>query len=192
MHPSCHIVKYADDTAVVGLISHNDESKYRREVDHLEGWCRDNNLYINVEKTKEMVVDYRRIRSTPPPPLSFRGADVEVVSSFKCLGVHITNRLMWSKNTSCLVKKAHQRLFFLRRLRQAGLNISVLAAFYRCAVKSVLTSCITVWHGSCSAADRKAVQRVVKPAQRIASSSLPAVKASTSTAAGAGREPPAS
>lgn len=90
----------------------------------MEGWCRDNNLYINMEKTKEIVMDYRRIRSSP---LSVRGADV--VSSFKCLGVHITDVLLMWSNTYCLVKKAHQRLFFLRTLRQAGLNISVLVAF---------------------------------------------------------------
>ncbi|KAI4901949.1 hypothetical protein NFI96_022519, partial [Prochilodus magdalenae] len=36
----------------------------------------------------------------------------------------------------------------------------------RCVVESVLCSSINVWHGSCSAADRKALQRVVKAAQR--------------------------
>ncbi|KAI3364359.1 hypothetical protein L3Q82_011160, partial [Scortum barcoo] len=67
IHPSCLIVKFADDTAVVGRIANNDESDYRQEVEHLEGWCRQNNLCINVKKTKEMIVDFRRGRHLPLP-----------------------------------------------------------------------------------------------------------------------------
>ncbi|KAI3376821.1 hypothetical protein L3Q82_000396 [Scortum barcoo] len=174
IHPSCLIVKkFADDTAVVGRIANNDESDYRQEVEHLEGWCRqNNNLCINVKKTKEMIVDFRRGRHLPSP-LYIGGTAVEVVSSFRYLGVHISDDLTWSKNTSCLIRKAHQRLYFLRRLRRAGLGSSVLTSFYRCVVESVLSSCIIVWHGSCSAAEKKALQRVVKAAQRTVGCSLP-------------------
>ncbi|KAI3368906.1 hypothetical protein L3Q82_025426 [Scortum barcoo] len=172
IHPSCLIVKFADDTAVVGRIANNDESDYRQEVEHLEGWCRQNNLCINVKKTKEMIVDFRRGRHLPSP-LYIGGTAVEVVSSFRYLGVHISDDLTWSKNTSCLIRKAHQRLYFLRRLRRAGMGSSVLTSFYRCVVESVLSSCIIVWHGSCSAAEKKALQRVVKAAQRTVGCSLP-------------------
>ena len=171
-HPSCLIVKYADDTAVVGCITNNDESNYRQEVVQLERWCRDNNLCINAKKTKEMIVDFRKGRHLPPP-LHIEGTAVEVVSSFRYLGVHIANDLSWSTNTACLIKKAHQRLYFLRRLRHAGLGSSVLSSFYRCVVESVLSSCINVWHGSCSAAEKKALQRVVKAAQRTVGRNLP-------------------
>ncbi|KAI3357051.1 hypothetical protein L3Q82_003680 [Scortum barcoo] len=109
IHPSCLIVKFADDTAVVGRIANNDESDYRQEVEHLEGWCRQNNLCINVKKTKEMIVDFRRGRHLPSP-LYIGGTAVEVVSSFRYLGVHISDDLTWSKNTSCLIRKAHQRI----------------------------------------------------------------------------------
>ncbi|KAI3363340.1 hypothetical protein L3Q82_011965, partial [Scortum barcoo] len=150
IHPSCLIVKFADDTAVVGRIANNDESDYRQEVEHLEGWCRQNNLCINVKKTKEMIVDFRRGRHLPLSPVHRRD----------CGG-------------SGLQLQAHQRLYFLRRLRRAGLGSSVLTSFYRCVVESVLSSCIIVWHGSCSAAEKKALQRVVKAAQRTVGCSLP-------------------
>ncbi|KAK3522953.1 hypothetical protein QTP86_010318 [Hemibagrus guttatus] len=52
MHSSNHIIKFVDDTTVVGLISKNDESAYREEVQSLTAWCKDNNLSLNVEKTK--------------------------------------------------------------------------------------------------------------------------------------------
>ncbi|KAI5612709.1 hypothetical protein C0J50_4441 [Silurus asotus] len=62
-HSSNHIIKFADDTTVVGLISKNDESAYREEVQRLTARCGANNLSLNVDKTKEMVVDFRRTPS---------------------------------------------------------------------------------------------------------------------------------
>ncbi|KAI3362873.1 hypothetical protein L3Q82_001921 [Scortum barcoo] len=151
IHLSCLIVKFADDTAVVGRIANNDESDYRQEVEHLElGWCRQNNLCINVKKTKEMIVELQKGQTPPLSPVHRRD----------CGG-------------SGLQLQAHQRLYFLRRLRRAGLGSSVLTSFYRCVVESVLSSCIIVWHGSCSAAEKKALQRVVKAAQRTVGRSLP-------------------
>ncbi len=74
---------------MVGLISNRDETNYRSEVSRLAGWCRDNNLSLNVEKTKEIVVDFRRVH-TQHAPLTINGATVERASSTKFLGVHIT------------------------------------------------------------------------------------------------------
>ena len=101
---------------------------------------------------------------------------VERVSSFKFLGTTITEDLSWTTNTSSLVKKAHQRLFFLRTLKKNQLSSAIVVNFYRCAIESILTSCITVWYGNCSVADRKALQRVVKTAQRITGTPLPAIE----------------
>ncbi|KAL0185335.1 hypothetical protein M9458_021032 [Cirrhinus mrigala] len=151
---SNHIIKFADDTTVVGLISNNDETHYREEVAQLAKWCGANNLSLNVSKTKEVVMDFRR-NSVDHPPLTIDSSTVERVSSTKFLGVHITEDLTWTTNTMSLSKKAQQRLHFLRRLKRASLPPPILTTFYRGTIESVLTSCITVWYGNCSAADRK-------------------------------------
>ena len=39
MHASNSIIKFADDTPVVGLITNNDETSYREEVRALGVWC---------------------------------------------------------------------------------------------------------------------------------------------------------
>ncbi len=57
---SNHIIKFADDTSVVGLISNNDETHYREEVAQLAEWCGANNLSLNVEKTKDVVMVFMR------------------------------------------------------------------------------------------------------------------------------------
>ncbi|KAI3362131.1 hypothetical protein L3Q82_012460 [Scortum barcoo] len=146
IHPSCLIMKFADDTAVVGRIANNDESDYRQEMEHLEGWCRQNNLCINVKKTKEMIVDFRRGRHLPLPCTSEGLRWKWSPASGTWVYPFLTDDLTWSNNTSCLIRKAHQRLYFLRRLRRPGLGGSVLTSFYRCVVESVLSSCIIVWH----------------------------------------------
>ncbi|KAL7887641.1 hypothetical protein AOLI_G00053620 [Acnodon oligacanthus] len=94
-YSSNHIIKFADGTTVVGLISENDESAYREEVQQLTDWCRANNLSLNVDKTKEMVVDFQRVRGDHPP-LNITGSAVEIVRSTKFLGVHITQNLTCS------------------------------------------------------------------------------------------------
>ncbi len=171
---SNHIIKFADDTSVVGLISNNDEMHYREEVAQLAEWCGANNLSLNVEKTKEVVMDFRR-NSVDHPPLTIDTSTVERVSSTKFLGVHITEDLTWTTNTKSISKKAQQRLHFLRRLKRASLPPPILTTFYRGTIESVLTSCITVWYGNCCAADRKTLQRTVNTAAKIIGAPLPSI-----------------
>jgi hypothetical protein len=113
------IIKFADDTTVVGLITDNDETACREEVRELAVWCQDNNLSLNVikKKIKKMIVAYKK-RRTEHALILIDGAVVEQVDSFKFLGVHITNKLTWSKHTKTVVKRAKQNLFLLRRLKR--------------------------------------------------------------------------
>src|SRR4029434_10221261 len=56
-HPSNTVIKFADDTTVVGQITNENESASRDEVDRLTGWCKENNLTLNVrseEHTSEL------------------------------------------------------------------------------------------------------------------------------------------
>ncbi len=62
--PSVKLLKFADDTTVIGLIKDRDESAYRQAVEQLAVWCILRNLELNTLKTVEMIVDFRR---TPPP-----------------------------------------------------------------------------------------------------------------------------
>jgi hypothetical protein len=86
------IIKFADDTTVVGLIPDNDETVYREEVRDLAVWCQDKNLFLNMSKTKELIVDYRK-RRDKYTPIHIDGVAVEWIESLKFLGVHITNNV---------------------------------------------------------------------------------------------------
>ncbi|KAK3570013.1 hypothetical protein QTP86_009167 [Hemibagrus guttatus] len=174
MHSSNHIVKFVDDTTVVGLISKNDESAYREEVQHLTAWCKANSLSLNVDKTKEMVGDFRRAQSDHSPPF-IDGYPLEIIKSTKFLGVHLAKNFTWSLNTTSISNKAHQRLYFLRRLRKAHLPPPILTMFYRGTTESVLSSCITAWFGNCTLSDCKILQHIVRTAEKIIGVSLPSI-----------------
>ncbi len=73
-------------------------------------------------------------------------------------------------------KKAHQRLFFLRRLRKFGTSPRILRSFYTCTVESILTGCITAWFGNSTAGNRRALQRVVRTARHIVGGELPSLQ----------------
>uniref|UniRef100_A0A3P9M7M4 Reverse transcriptase domain-containing protein n=1 Tax=Oryzias latipes TaxID=8090 RepID=A0A3P9M7M4_ORYLA len=174
-HTSNTVVKFADDTTVVGLISGDDETAYRDEVLKLSRWCQANNLILNTTKTKEIILDFRKNR-TDPPPLYIDGNCVERVHSFTLLGTTISADLTWSNNTMTVIRKAQQRLHFLRKLRRNDVSQELLVTFYRSTIESILSYGITVWFSHCTEAERQSLQRVVKTAQRIIGCPLPSLK----------------
>ncbi|XDV47522.1 hypothetical protein PO909_017127 [Leuciscus waleckii] len=101
--PSVKLLKFADDTTVIGLIQNGDESAYR-------------------------------------------------------------------------LKKAQQRLYFLRQLKKFNLPQELLIQFYSAVIESVLSTSITVWFGSATKSDIGRLQRTVRTAERIIGPPLPTLQ----------------
>jgi len=99
-HTSRPLTLNTHDTVVVGLISDNIEKAYLEEVANLSLWCQDNSLMLNVSKTKELIVEFRRTlqHQRAYTPLGINGTAVERVSSYRYLEVHITEDLTWTTN----------------------------------------------------------------------------------------------
>uniref|UniRef100_A0AAV2J3M0 Alkylated DNA repair protein AlkB homologue 8 N-terminal domain-containing protein n=1 Tax=Knipowitschia caucasica TaxID=637954 RepID=A0AAV2J3M0_KNICA len=174
-HDSVKLIKFADDTTLIGLISNNDESAYRREVDRLVSWCSGNNLELNAQKTVEMIVDFRK-STVPPPPPSVMDSPITSVESFRFLGTTITQDLKWEPTISSLIKKAQQRMYFLRQLRKAKLPAQMLVQFYTAIIESILTSSITVWFAGATVRDKQRLQRIVRSAEEVIGRSLPSLQ----------------
>eukprot|EP00061_Rhincodon_typus_P002483 g17692.t1 len=102
------IYKFADDTTVVGWIS-SYESKYKRAIEDLVMWYNENNLCLNIGKTKELIIDFRK-KGGEHTPISINGAEVEMGEDIKFLG-----------------------------LRKFGMSIWPLTNFYRCIIESTLS-----------------------------------------------------
>ncbi len=170
--PSVKLLKFADDTTLIGLIQDGDESAYRQEVKELAVWCSLNSLELNTLKTVEMIVDFRRI---PPalPPLTIMNSTVTTVESFRFLGSIISQDLKWDTHIDSTVTKAQQRLYFLHQLRKFNQPQELLKQFYSAVIESVLCTSITVWFGSASKSGIRRLQRTVRTAKRIIGAPLP-------------------
>ncbi len=173
--PSVKLLKFADDTTLIGLIQDGDESAYRQEVKELAVWCSLNNLELNTLKTVEMIVDFRR---NPPalPPLTIMNSTVTAVESFRFLGTTISQDLKWDIHIDSIVRKAQQRLYFLRQLRKFNLPQELLKQFYSAIIESVLCTSITVWFSSATKSDLRRLRRVVRTAERIVGTTLPTLQ----------------
>ena len=169
------IIKFADDTTVSGFVNNNDESNYRNQIDSIISWCSNNNLKLNVSKTKEMIVDFRRNKSVMAP-LVIHNTVVEQVTSFKFLGTFVTNDLTWDTNCKKLLSKARQRMYFLRKLKSLKINKTILTQFYRAVVESVLTNSIIVWYDRATVYYKCRLQSIVRNAERIIDTELPSLE----------------
>ncbi|KAG5844283.1 hypothetical protein ANANG_G00160790, partial [Anguilla anguilla] len=174
-HLSVKLLKFADDTTLIGLISGGDESAYKWEIEHLVSWCSQNNLELNALKTVEMVVDFRR-NSAPPAPITLCDSPVNNVESFRFLGTIITQDLKWELNISSLTKKAQQRMYFLRQLKKFNLPMPMMVHFYTAIIESILTSSITIWYAAATAKDKGRLHHIIRAAERVISCNLPSLQ----------------
>nr|XP_019946005.1 PREDICTED: connective tissue growth factor-like [Paralichthys olivaceus] len=162
-----HLQKFSDDSAIVGLITDDDDREYRELIKDFVDWCQWNRLQINSGKTKELVVDFRRRNHTPPTPVNIQGMDIERVDSYKYLGVHLNNKLDWTQNTHALYRKGQSRLYLLRKLRSFGVQGALLRTFFDTVVASAIFSGVVCWSSSISTADRKRLDKLIKKASSV-------------------------
>ncbi|XP_061626357.1 uncharacterized protein LOC133476674 [Phyllopteryx taeniolatus] len=151
------------------------QSKKQNEAERPELRCGRHNLELNTLKTVEMIVDFRR-HPSPQLPLTLSSCLVSTVETFKFLGITISQDLKWATDINSVLKKAQQRMYFLRLLRKHGLPPELLRQFYTAVIESVLCSSITVWFGAATKKDKLRLQRTIKTAERIVGTPLPTLE----------------
>jgi hypothetical protein len=135
-------VLFADDTTLaldgedlVTLLKTFDDS-----IVKFLNWCKFNMIDINWHKTKIMFITNKRV--TIPTTINIAGNVVEVVSSFKLLGVIIDNKLTF-KNYVCHIKNnVNKRLFSFKRLFY--LPLSVKLQFLKTFILPIFDYCLTI------------------------------------------------
>ncbi|KAI3351544.1 hypothetical protein L3Q82_020227 [Scortum barcoo] len=112
-------------------------------------------------KTKELVVDFRKQR-THLNSVAIRGTEVDIVDSYKYLGVHLDNKLDWTINTDAIYKKGQSCLFFLRRLRSFNVCRTMLQMFYHSVVSSVIFYAVVCWGSRLKTADTNRLNKLIR------------------------------
>ena len=99
---------------------------YTEHVFKLEQWCKTSSLFINVGKTKELILNQTGV----PTLLTLTNQNVDIVKCFKYLGTTIDDKLNFTENADALCKKASQRLFLIRKLKSFGVSCNILERAY--------------------------------------------------------------
>lgn len=102
-------------------------------------------MQLNVVKTKEIVIDFSRRLHPPPSPVCIGGINVEIVKSYKYLGVELDNKLEWSTNTEAVYKKGLSQLYFLWKLRSFNGCNRTLKMFYQTVAASNIFFAVVCW-----------------------------------------------
>ena len=128
--------KFLDDTTVSEIVQKDTASEMQHTIDVLTEWSEVNHMTVNSKKTKEMVLGPLSKESTTP--LLMTGNLVQQVTQYKLLGVTINAALKWDDHVKAITSKAAKRLWFLKKLKRAGVVKEELAYFFQAVVRPIL------------------------------------------------------
>lgn len=165
---SCETFAYADDTAIVVAHRNLDEAAkiMQNQLDIAARWCHDNGLVINASKTKVMHIKPPHFRYEEVK-LRFHNTDclhktkisdldyandqcntlIEIVNTYKYLGVYIDHNFKWSIHVNEVHKKLRKASYMMHQLSYCS-NDRVMRQAYFSFVESHLRHGVTAWGNS--------------------------------------------
>ena len=112
-------IKFVDGLTVLEVVPCNSPSLLNVVVDDIHAFAVNNNMRLYLRKCKSMTVDFLHYNCCLPRPIAVGGSNIEQVSTFKLLGIHLSEDLTWAVHCEYIVKKANRRLYTLRQLKSA-------------------------------------------------------------------------
>lgn len=144
------VTLFADDCSIViqGTNSENYESTVNQVFEDVNIWLANNNLKVNLVKTKFM--EFHAPQGRPKNiKLDYDGYTIERVSSIRFLGVILDCHTNWKEHTEMLITKLNRFVFALRRLSQLSSQKTAVLAFNG-HVMSNLRYGLILWGNCCS------------------------------------------
>ena len=163
---SSDLWKFADDTTVSEIIPKTGSSRLQVQVDQINCWSNENNFQLNSLKCKELRIDFTRHRHIDDP-ITVNDLAFEVVQSVKILGVTIREDLKWNDHVTEITHKASKRLYLLRILKRAGVDVISLVQFYCTCIRSTLEYACQTFHSNLPEYLSNQIERIQKRALRM-------------------------
>ena len=104
------------------------------------------------------------LQATPSSPLQLSGHVITRCTTYKVLGVQVSDNLSWNAHCDYIVQKARKRMYALRTLKNSGVANADLMQVYCCIIRSILAS--PVW-AALPGGLAEYVEKVQKTALRI-------------------------
>ena len=146
-HSSCCI--YADDITLYNASKDlaDAESKLQADLFHVVNWFKTNKLLLNTDKSKCMLIGTKANIKDNAISIKINQTALELVSSFKLLGLHIESHLSWKLHLEHLTKVLSPKVGMLCRLSKI-LPQNVLITLYLTIIQPHIDYAITLWGGS--------------------------------------------
>ena len=159
------ILHFADDSTLYKSYNKNTDisQQTNNELYSINNWLLANKLYLNVNKTKYMIINNR----DKPPDLDLKigNSQIERCYEHKFLGVHIDDRLTFSTHTSKLSAKISRGLGVIRRMNQI-VPKDVIRQLYYAFIYSNFTYAITTY-GSTYQNQKKRLTNLINKSLKI-------------------------
>ena len=104
-------IKFVNDLTAFEIIPRGSPSLLPIVVNEISQFASKRGMELNPKKCKEMIITFLKYNHTCFSPIYISGVPVELVSSFKLLGVHLSNDLTWNSHADYIMKKANSRLY---------------------------------------------------------------------------------
>lgn len=139
---SSKICLFADDCVLYRKVTDAaDISLIQEDLNNITKWCQLWRMELNVRKCKSMRISSAEVTS---PTYTLNNIPLECVTSYKYLGVHITNNLSWKTHIDYIATKATSTLgYFRRKFPQAPSSLKLL--LYTTFIRPKLEYASSVW-----------------------------------------------
>ena len=123
----------------------------------MAAWCCKNQLLINPEKTKFLMVGTQQLLQRLPSKISisFLGKEITPVSSAKDLGIILDNNLTYDQHIHQLTSSCMTKLCQINRVKNS-FDRDTLCTIISALVLSKLFYCSTVWSNTTATNVKKA------------------------------------
>ena len=144
---SAKLTLYVDDILLSQEISAPSSMHYvQSNIDLISTWISSHYLTINSLKTKYMIISKKSPTFLASlPPLCLNNSQLDLVTSFKYLGIIFSSNLSWSLHIQSICSKARQIIGVIYRSFYQHASPQTLFTLYCSLVLPHLTYCSSVW-----------------------------------------------
>jgi hypothetical protein len=141
----CKINLFADDALIwIACDSVEEaESKLNEDLEQIWKWLCNNEMALNVNKTKSMCITLKKNITLENCKILINSTEIEIVDCIKYLGVYIDNKLKFHKHCDYICKKMLNKYHLIKRL-SPKLTFWSKILFHRSLIGSHLDFCSSV------------------------------------------------
>lgn len=140
-------ILFADDISIViEKCNESYENKINDTIKSVVLWLEDNNLQVNLNKTKYMQF-YNKCGKKIKLNIKYNEIEIEESHTIKFLGILLDSHCDWTAHVDMVCNKLNRFVYALRRLRATASRQTALIAYHG-YVSSVLRYGLTLWGNS--------------------------------------------